>query len=92
MSKNKKHYGKVADLGCILCKKLGFEGTPCEIHHIRRAGIRNDSPVIGLCFFHHRGKLGVHGMGRKAFERYHETTEEELLAMTMELLNDTYPA
>ena len=92
MSKNKKHYGKVADLGCILCKKLGFEGTPCEIHHIRRAGIRNNSPVIGLCVLHHRGRFGVHGMGRKAFERYHETTEEELLAMTMELLNDSYAA
>jgi hypothetical protein len=89
MSKNKKHYSKVAELGCILCKKLGFEGTPCEIHHIRRAGIRNESPVVGLCPIHHRGsKSGIHGMGRKAFERYYQTTEEELLAWTEELLGN----
>jgi hypothetical protein len=88
MSKNKQHYSKVAELGCILCKKLGYEGTPCEIHHIRRTGIRDKSPVIGLCPMHHRGSFGLHGMGRKAFERHHETTEEELLAWTGELLGN----
>ena len=88
----KQHYQRIVDLGCILCKKLGYEGTIPECHHIRRAGIRDKSPVIGLCPMHHRGSFGVHGMGRKAFERHHETTEEELLAMTMELLNDSYPA
>lgn len=85
MAKN-KHYDRVADLGCILCKKNGYDGTPCEIHHIRRAGRRNDAPVIGLCPAHHRGNIGVHGMGRKAFERHYQTTEEELLARTKELL------
>jgi len=25
---------KVAELGCIACKKLGYEGTPAELHHI----------------------------------------------------------
>jgi hypothetical protein len=89
MSKNKQHYSKVAELGCILCKKLGYEGTACEIHHIRRAGVRSDSPVIGLCPMHHRWSYGIHNMGRKRWERYHETTEEELLAWTEELLNGT---
>lgn len=83
---SKKHYSKIADLGCILCRKLGYVDTPCEIHHIRRAGIRNNSPVIGLCPEHHRGNTGVHGMGRKAFEKRYETTEEELLATTEALL------
>jgi len=87
MAKN-KHYDKVADLGCILCKKIGYDGiTPCEIHHIRRAGRRNDAPVIGLCPSHHRFGIGIHGMGRKAFERHYQTTEEELLAWTKELLD-----
>ena len=88
MAKN-KHYNKVADLGCILCKKIGYDGTPCEIHHIRRGGRRDSAPVIGLCLSHHRGNIGVHGMGRKAFERHYQTTEEELLAWTEELLNGT---
>jgi len=89
MSKNSKHYGRVADLGCILCKRLKYDGiTPCEIHHIRRAGRRNDAPVIGLCPSHHRFNMGLHGMGRKAFEKHYQTTEEELLAWTEELLGN----
>lgn len=84
----KKLYSKVAAIGCILCKKLGYDDTPCEIHHIRRAGIRDKSPVIGLCPEHHRGNTGVHGMGRKAFERHYKTTEEELLAQVLQLIGE----
>lgn len=82
----KEHFRKVAELGCSLCRFLGNEGTIPELHHIRRAGIRSQSPVIPLCPFHHRGNGGIHGMGRKAFEREYKVTEEELLERTMELL------
>lgn len=59
---------------------MGYPGTPAEIHHIRRyGGLRNDSPVIPLCPEHHRGKTGVHGLGRKAFERLHNISEDDLL-------------
>lgn len=86
----KQHYDNVARMGCSLCKfVLGYSGTPCEIHHIRRAGKRSNAPVIGLCPFHHRGNGGIHGMGRKAFERQYQITEEELLAKTEELINAT---
>ena len=85
----KEHYGKVARIGCALCHfMLGYPETPCEIHHIRRAGQRKTAPVIGLCPEHHRGNTGIHGMGRKAFEKKYGTTEEELLEKTLELLND----
>ena len=77
----KEHYRKLAEFGCALCYKLGYEGTPAEIHHIRRAGKRSDAPVIPLCPEHHRGNSSIHGMGRKQFERTFKTTEEELLEM-----------
>jgi hypothetical protein len=81
------HYRKIAEFGCILCFHIGFEGTPCEIHHIRRAGKRSNAPVIGLCPYHHRGSgTGIHGMGRYAFEREYQITEEELLEKTNEML------
>lgn len=36
MTKDEKlHLSHVADLGCIACRKMGFIGTPAEIHHIR---------------------------------------------------------
>lgn len=82
----RKHYDKVARLGCSLCRHLGWGESPCEIHHIRRAGKRDTAPVIGLCPEHHRGNAGVHGMGRKAFERKYSITEEELLEQTEGLI------
>ena len=81
-------YDKIAQLGCSLCRfVLKIEDTSPEIHHIRRAGRRKDAPVIGLCPVHHRGSnTGVHGLGRKAFEELYQTTEEELLEKTLEIL------
>jgi Recombination enhancement, RecA-dependent nuclease len=82
----KKHLNRVADLGCILCWHLGYEDTPTELHHIRRAGKRANAPVIGLCPEHHRGNTGIHGLGRKAFERKYQITEEGLLQIVSERL------
>lgn len=83
----KEHFGKLARLGCILCIRLGYgEGTPAEIHHIRRAGKRSDAPVIPLCPEHHRGNSGIHGLGRKRFEREYEVSEELLHSQAMQLI------
>ena len=80
----KEHFGRLADLGCILCIYLGYgEGSPAEIHHIRRAGKRSNSPVIALCREHHRGDPGIHGLGRKAFEKTYSISEDDLLEFTV---------
>jgi len=79
----KQLYDKLASIGCILCIHLGYgEGTPAEIHHIRRAGKRSNAPVIGLCPEHHRGNTGIHGLGRKRFESIYKLTEEYLLEIS----------
>lgn len=31
----KRHMGKVAEVGCILCHHLGLGATPAHVHHIR---------------------------------------------------------
>ena len=78
--------GRVASLGCVLCLRLGYGATPAEVHHIRTgvgAGRRApDTDTIGLCPEHHRGNTGLHGMGRKAFEREYGITELELVEQT----------
>lgn len=84
----KERYGKMARLGCILCWHLGYEGTPAEIHHIRRGGRRDTAPVIPLCPEHHRGNTGIHGLGRKAFETKYELSEEDLSVFTEHLLTN----
>ena len=83
----KEKYRKIAELGCSLCRHQGNEGTPAELHHIRRGGIRSRSPVIPLCTFHHRGSnTSIHGMGRKRFEQEYGNTEEQLLEKTESLI------
>ena len=82
-------YEKIARLGCSLCRHQGNEGTPAELHHIRRGGKRSDAPVIPLCPYHHRGSnTSIHGMGRKRFEREYGITEELLLWATLEIIGE----
>ena len=83
----KEKYRKIAELGCSLCRHQGNEGTPAELHHIRRTGRRSDAPVIPLCPYHHRWpNTSIHGMGRRRFEAEYDVTEESLLAQTLKLI------
>jgi hypothetical protein len=89
----KKYLSKVANLGCIICTRLGFAGTPAEIHHVRGLGLgmgvrSSHYDTLPLCPEHHRGNTGYHGMGRKAFERQYDVTETQLLEQVKEMLND----
>ena len=86
----KERYRKISELGCSLCRYQGNEGTPAELHHIRRGNIpRSQAPVIPLCPYHHRGSnTSIHGMGRKRFEREYAISEEQLLEKTESLINE----
>ena len=90
MTKNEKEkYRKIAELGCSLCRHQGNEGTPAELHHIRRAGKRSNAPVIPLCPYHHRfPNTSIHGMGRTRFNREYGITEETLLEQTLQLIGE----
>jgi hypothetical protein len=82
-------YDKIARLGCSLCRHQGNEGTPAELHHIRRGGKRSNAPVIPLCPYHHRGaNTSIHGMGRKRFEKEYGITEELLFWQTLEMIGE----
>lgn len=83
--------GRVAELGCAICRMLGFGATPAEVHHPRTgigAGRRSSHYAsIPLCFPHHRGSNdALHVLGRKAFERRFGITEAQLTAQTQQLL------
>ena len=80
---------KVAQLGCIVCKQMGYPDTPCELHHIKdRRGMSkksSDYEVIGLCFLHHRGDQGYHHSPKKFTERF--GTQKELLQKVLTYVN-----
>jgi hypothetical protein len=73
---------KIAELGCILCSEvLGIEGTPSELHHVRRYGAkRATSPILPLCPEHHRlGNDSLHHLGVCGFERKWQVSCTQLL-------------
>lgn len=84
----RKHMGRVAELGCVLCRHLGYGQTPAEVHHIREgAGMGQRSPhylTVGLCPEHHRGSSGVHGLGVRGFYTRYKLDELDLLSMTIQ--------
>lgn len=82
----RKHMGRVAQLGCAVCFRLNLGETPAELHHPRRgAGMgqrAKHDDVIPLCPEHHRGPSGVHGLGTKGFAEFYGFDEADLLADT----------
>ena len=86
----KEHLYRVAELGCSVCRRMGYPGTPSEIHHKRKGmGIGKCSSymeVLPLCPEHHRGKSGIHGLGKKGFAKHWGFNEDDLLEDTRILL------
>lgn len=83
-AQDRRHMGRVAALGCIVCDYvLGIPASPAEVHHIRTGQGKKraaDTKTIPLCPPHHRhGRAAFHQIGRKAWERLHGITELELL-------------
>jgi hypothetical protein len=51
-----------------------------ELHHVRRfGGKRANAPILPLCTEHHRGATGVHSLGSKYWEKYHQVEFDTLL-------------
>jgi Recombination enhancement, RecA-dependent nuclease len=75
------HKGKLAEIGCMICRMNGINDGPVELHHLRSGGWGKGDykTLIPLCVEHHRGNTGIHGMGTKAFEREYGVTQTELL-------------
>ena len=77
----REHKARVAELGCIICRR------PAAVHHINVEGIgrrATDYETIPLCGDHHQNGgygVAVHA-GRVAFEAAYGT-ERELLALAM---------
>ena len=82
------HKGKLAQLGCMACKRLHGEHDPgpVELHHLRTGGWGKGDykTLIPLCREHHQGNTGVHGMGTKGFDKHYGFTQQDLLSDALE--------
>jgi hypothetical protein len=87
---DRRHMDAVAQLGCIVCRRLKIFSPLVELHHPRRgAGMGQRAAhkdVLPLCYEHHRGNTGVHGLGTKGFEKHYGFSEADLLADVAEAL------
>jgi|TARA_R100000479_G_C6311928_1_gene174370 hypothetical protein len=84
----KEHLRKVAELGCIACRKNGFYDTPAEIHHISNGIIGKRAShfeTIPLCHYHHRTSNEAYHNDPKGFTIKYGT-QKELLEETMDLI------
>lgn len=79
---------RVAEVGCILCHHLRLGHTLPSLHHIREGqGLSqraSDWLVVPLCWEHHQGDTGLHGLGKSGFYTKYKLDELDLLAMTIE--------
>ncbi|HAX23072.1 MAG TPA: hypothetical protein DCY64_22650 [Hydrogenophaga sp.] len=77
------HKGKLAELGCLACLRIHGPHAPgpVELHHYRGGGWgRGDfRTLVPLCPDHHRGPLGIHGLGTKGFDKHYPFTQRDLL-------------
>lgn len=81
-TKEQKHMGIVASVGCVICREFKGERVPCHVHHIAEgSGLRSDFLVAGLCEEHHVGPNGVHGGVKQFLRLYRLPTEYHLLEL-----------
>jgi len=60
--KEKDYMGKVAELGCVVCRNLGHGPTPALVHHAFYGAGKRDKHflIFPLCPTHHQtGGVGV---------------------------------
>ena len=90
----RQYMGRVADLGCAVCRRMGYPGTPAELHDKRAGqGLSNRASnwqVIPLCPEHHRGATGVHGLGTRGFAKHWGYGEDALLEDVRAAIEKTY--
>jgi len=87
----KKHIMNVLDIGCIVCRSIGYGNRPAEIHHpYSRTYPDTHLNVIPLCFEHHRAGgdtspfISRHPYKKRFIAAYGD--EESLLAKVNDLL------
>jgi hypothetical protein len=83
------YQGRVAELGCLLCREQGRGIVAANLHHIREGqGIGQRAShwlVTPLCRECHQGKNGLHG--DQSLMRISKLSELDLLAMTIERMH-----
>lgn len=81
------HLNRIHALPCIVCQEMGLISPEVEAHHVESIRDKySDYAAVPLCFDHHRGGNGVHGLSRRAFADRYRMSDIDLLARTIHAL------
>lgn len=82
---SKEYVARIHDLPCVVCELMGAAQTsPTEAHHIE--SVRDEDSnyaVAALCYDHHEGPNGVHGLSRRGFSTRYKLSDIDLMALTV---------
>ena len=81
----KQHKKLLAAMGCVVCEKhYGIKDSPVELHHLRTGGWGKGDykTLIPICHEHHRGAVGIHTLGTKAWEKIFGRQQDYLDTLT----------
>lgn len=85
----REHLERVRGLRCVVCETMNMiQEGPTQAHHVE--SIRDavsDYAVAALCWYHHTGPEGVHGLSRRVFEMRYRLSPVDLLALTIRQLD-----
>jgi hypothetical protein len=90
-----EYMGRVAELGCGVCRRLKLGETPAIVHHQRTGQGKMRAShyrTVPLCPSHHQDSgYGVHDMGRPQFEEMYGFSEVDLVEETRAILGKYIP-
>jgi len=80
----KRWIALVLALPCLICELMGLlQRGRTYAHHCFDTAHRSDYLTIPLCWEHHQGGTGFHGLGERAFNARYKTDETHLIAETI---------
>ena len=83
------HLERVRSVDCVVCRLFGMpQEGPTYAHHVE--SVRDDVSdyaTASLCWYHHQGPEGVHGLSRRGFEMRYKIGNVDLIAMTIRLID-----
>jgi len=85
-----QHKARLVLLGCMVCRRIHgpHDPGPVELHHYRGGGWGKGGymTLMPLCHIHHRGNMGVHGLGTKGFAAHYGFDQIDLLNDALALI------
>lgn len=72
------HMDRVAQTGCVVCRRLGHGWVPGVVHHVAEgSSIRSDFATVCLCPEHHVGATGFHRLKHRFLTLFRVPWEKE---------------